>query len=81
MCQMLSPERAVIWSILHNGELGTDVADLLRADYFTHPPYRRWFEVARQSEGVFEAEGFLALLENAGPPPTHADRQIGRAHV
>jgi len=42
MCNALSPEKAVIWSVLH------DLAPTdLRATYFTHPAYRVWFEAVR----------------------------------
>ena len=42
MCNALSPERAVIWSVLHDHA----PADL-SADHFLHPAYRMWFEAAR----------------------------------
>ena len=42
MCNALSPEKAVMWSVLH--DLAS--ADLC-ADYFTHPAYRQWFEAVR----------------------------------
>lgn len=47
MCQMISPERAVIWSCLHDPDGQTDAWNAVRADYFLHAPYRRWFEAAQ----------------------------------
>jgi len=46
MCNALSPEKAVIWSVLHD-LAPTDPSAGLRADYFAHPAYRVWFEAVR----------------------------------
>ena len=42
MCNAISPERAVIWTLLHEGRAD----DRLRAEHFTHQSYRQWFAVA-----------------------------------
>lgn len=84
MCQMLSPERAVIWSVLHEGTLDVPLAAGVRADHFTHPPYRCWFDLADRlrrdgaAVGVVDAETFVHLLEDAGETPSHADRRALR---
>lgn len=41
MCNALSPEKAVMWTLLFEGVLDAD----LRAEHFTHESYRRWFAV------------------------------------
>ena len=47
MCQMLSPERALIWSLLHDPDQFRAVGEAVRAEHFTHIPYARWFEISR----------------------------------
>lgn len=41
MCNALSPEKAVMWTVLYEG--AWDPA--LRPDHFTYENYRRWFRV------------------------------------
>ncbi|MCW8914790.1 MAG: hypothetical protein OQK24_02930 [Magnetovibrio sp.] len=41
MCNALSPEKAVIWSVLQGLS-----ADELESKYFRHPIYRSWFDAA-----------------------------------
>lgn len=41
MCNALSPEKAVMWTLLFEGVLDTNV----RVEHFTHESYRRWFAV------------------------------------
>jgi len=38
MCNALSPEKAVMWSVLYQ-----DRPICVRATHFTHPPFRVWF--------------------------------------
>lgn len=72
MCNALSPEKAVIWSVLH------DLAPTdLRAAYFTHPAYRVWFEAVnalRLEHVEISAETIHATAEARG----HAVRKIDR---
>lgn len=79
MCQMLSPERAVIWSILHDATV--DLPTGLSVDHFTHPPYRLWFALAqrlRAAGAVTDAETFLNTLSDEALPVSHADRRALR---
>lgn len=39
MCNAISPERAVIWTVLFEGRADAR----LRAEHFTHETYARWF--------------------------------------
>jgi len=72
MCNALSPEKAVIWSVLH------DLAPTdLRATYFTHPAYRVWFEAVsalRLDRAEISAETIHATAAAQG----HAVREIDR---
>lgn len=43
MCNAMSPERSVIWSVLH-GLAPHDAPDALSGEHFTHPTYRMWFD-------------------------------------
>ena len=58
MCNAISPERAVIWTVLYEGR-----ADgRLRPGHFTHETYARWFSVAQTligKGGAFELEAFV----------------------
>ena len=48
MCNALSPEKAVIWSILHG-----EPTDPVSCDTFRYTPYRLWFDAvtALQAQG------------------------------
>lgn len=74
MCNAISPERAVMWTVLHQG--GVDPR--LRAEHFTHESYRQWFalavELAHQGVSFSEAE-FAGRAEAAGRPMDHRDRR------
>lgn len=81
MCQILSPERAVIWALLHN-EAGFRALDgVVEASHFSHLPYRLWFEVSRglyRGDGCLTADGFIRALEAADGEVGHADRRALR---
>lgn len=47
MCNAISPEKAVMWTLLFEG--GVDPS--LRAEHFTHESYRRWFDVLASLNG------------------------------
>lgn len=46
MCNALSPERAVMWSVLHEGRADPRLAPR----HFTHDAYRRWFEALNDAD-------------------------------
>lgn len=48
MCNALSPEKAVMWTLLYEGA----VDPALSAEHFTHESYRRWFAVLASSDGA-----------------------------
>lgn len=81
MCQILSPERAVIWSFLHD-EAGFRALDgVVDAAHFSHPPYRRWFEVSRRiyrAGGRVTPDDFLRALEASEGGVGHAERRALR---
>ena len=47
MCNAISPEKAVMWTLLFEG--GVDPS--LCAEHFTHESYRRWFGVLASIDG------------------------------
>lgn len=72
MCNALSPEKAVIWSVLH------DLAPAdLRAAYFTHPAYRAWFEAVRALRHK-NTEVCAQTILGAVEAQDHAVREIDR---
>lgn len=56
MCNAISPERAVIWTVLFEGRAD----ERLSAEHFTYEPYARWFAKAQDLMGAG-----LALSEEA----------------
>jgi len=64
MCNAISPEKAVMWTLLFEG--GADPS--LSADHFTFEIYRRWFCVlAGQGNGTPLSEGaFSAQVAQSG---------------
>ena len=65
MCNALSPEKAVIWSVLHRPP-----PDDLKAEYFAHRAYRLWFEAAhaiRQVSGHISVSSIEAALRPQNP--------------
>ncbi|HEY9079421.1 hypothetical protein [Magnetovibrio sp.] len=76
MCNALSPEKAVIWSVLH----GLAPEDL-RADYFTHPVYRGWFEAVdalRRDHAEVSIDAICAIAQNRGVAMRDIDRRALR---
>ena len=68
MCNALSPERSVIWSVLHGLALH-DPPDDLSAEHFTHPTYRMWFDAVCTLRGVgceISVPAINAVLESQG---------------
>lgn len=47
MCNVLSPERALLWAVMHAPALHEAVAGILRPEFFTHTPYRVCYTVCR----------------------------------
>jgi len=72
MCNALSPEKAVIWSVLH------DLASVdLSAEHFTHPAYRVWFDAVRelrQGNAKINAHTIHAVAHARG----HGVRELDR---
>lgn len=71
MCNALSPEKAVIWSVLH-GQASAGV----RADDFTHPTYRHWFEASqslKESDKVVSVREITAFMTARGYEVRDAD--------
>ncbi|MBF0248222.1 MAG: hypothetical protein HQL36_09155 [Alphaproteobacteria bacterium] len=72
MCNALSPEKAVIWSVLH----GLEPAGPLSADHFTLPAYRVWFACAQALRDGGEAvreDTMIRALRDAGHHPGRAE--------
>ncbi|MFC1673632.1 hypothetical protein ACFL12_05710 [Pseudomonadota bacterium] len=78
MCNALSPEKAVIWSVLHAADLGEGLGLELTAEHFTYDRYRRWFrvcaEVRAQGEALSE-ESFNARARVLGVVFEDAERR------
>ena len=55
MCNALSPEKAVIWSILHG-----EPTDPVSCDTFRYAPYRLWFEAV----AALHTRGHVLNFEN-----------------
>jgi len=77
MCNALSPEKAVIWTVLH------DLAptDTLSAAHFMHPAYRVWFEIAvalRGAGGVVNEQQVVEAAHGLGRAPRPADQRALR---
>ena len=71
MCNALSPEKAVIWSVLR----GVAVGPVQRA-YFRYPVYRAWFDAANQLRTAGQAvdlAGVMGALKRAGVRQSDAD--------
>ncbi|CCQ73156.1 DnaB-like helicase N-terminal domain-containing protein [Magnetospira sp. QH-2] len=69
MCNRLSPEKAVIWDIIHSGRIYHDLADRLKASHFTHRPYRRIFRICEtlyRSGGTVTPEAFDEVARSMG---------------
>lgn len=58
MCNALSPEKAVMWTLLFEGVLDQD----LRVEHFTHESYRRWFAVMAALKHDGEAVNEAAMI-------------------
>jgi len=77
MCNALSPERSVIWSVLH-GLVPHDAPHDLSAEYFTHPTYRMWFDAlctlcrAKREVSVSSID---AILQSQGHMMRDTDRR------
>lgn len=81
MCQILSPERAVIWSVLHDEAHFRALDGKIEAAFFTHAPYGRWFALSRRlygDGGALTSEAFLRALDAAEGGVGHADRRALR---
>ena len=64
MCNAISPERAVIWTVLFEGRADPR----LRAEHFTHDTYARWFAKARDLMGAgqaFSEQAFAAETQES----------------
>ena len=85
MCNALSPEKAVMWTLLFEGA----VDPTLCAEHFTHESYRRWFNVlaASQDGVVLDVSNFNAvdrreqralkrMLRVPPPPRVQANRAL-----
>jgi len=73
MCNALSPEKSVIWSVLHGVS-----SDHLKIEYFSHPVYRLWFEAAARLQGCGRAVNFVNIereLETLGFCQSDADKR------
>jgi len=68
MCNALSPEKSVIWSVLH-GLVPDGLPDDLNAEHFTHPAYRVWFDAVcelRQADAEISVSALEAVLQGRG---------------
>ena len=73
MCNALSPEKAVIWSVLQGVSVGP-----LQSAYFRHPVYRAWFDAANFLRRSGEAVDFANLegeLKRNGMRHSDADKR------
>ena len=73
MCNALSPEKSVIWSVLHGVS-----ADHFKIEYFSHPVYRLWFEAATRLRGGGQAVNFVNIerdLDSQGLCQSDADKR------
>lgn len=73
MCNALSPEKAVIWSVLHG--LSTKP---IKRDYFRHPTYRAWFDAVehlRASRQALDVGNIERELDTASVPQNDAARR------
>lgn len=73
MCNALSPEKSVIWSVLHGL-----TSDHLQSEYFSHPVYRLWFEAATRLRGCGQAVNFVNIereLDSHGFCQSDADKR------
>ena len=73
MCNALSPEKAVIWSVLRGLSVGA-----VRRAYFRYPVYRAWFDAAnhlRHSGKAVDFAGVAAELTRNGIVQSEADKR------
>lgn len=76
MCNALSPEKAVIWTVLH-GLAPTDV----RCAHFTHGVYQSWCRAVRDvalAEGAISYESVSSALKYRGETLRPADERALR---
>lgn len=75
MCNALSPEKAVMWTLLFEG--APDPA--LRAEHFTHESYRRWFAVMETLNSVGASVDEAQMIERAAALGYAMDHRERRA--
>ena len=54
MCNALSPEKAVIWSVVRSADDWRAIRDTVKPEHFTHGPYRLAYRLA----GALHAGGW-----------------------
>ncbi|HEY9163495.1 MAG TPA: hypothetical protein VIN57_02705 [Magnetovibrio sp.] len=75
MCNALSPEKAVMWTLLFEGAPDPE----LRAEHFTHESYRRWFAVMAQLMQDGEAVNEASMVKRSEASGHAMDRLEKRA--
>lgn len=73
MCNALSPEKAVMWTLLFEGAVDPALCE----DHFTHESYRRWFAVLAALQGgvPFSEDDFSARAAAMGYALDHTERR------
>lgn len=81
MCNALSPEKAVMWTVLYEGR----AEPRLNAEDFTHDAYRRWFAalasgspdaVLAAATDRLEQRALSRMLRVPPPPRVRAHREL-----
>ncbi|GAB6051240.1 hypothetical protein JCM17960_00600 [Magnetospira thiophila] len=78
MCNRLSPEKAVIWGVIHSRHVHDQLAPRLTADHFTHRTYRRCFRICARiyaAGGQVTPQTLAATAAELGYDFTAADRR------
>lgn len=81
MCNALSPEKAVIWTVLHDLALaspGVGQAGGVRREHFTHPIYQLWFDAAARLHAAnrpIDATSIAELLRQGDQTMTERDNR------
>jgi len=73
MCNALSAEKAVIWTILHG-----DIPCGVSREHFTHPMYRHCFDVVSGhcAKSAISVSDITDILESRGHRVSHVEQRV-----
>jgi len=81
MCNALSPEKAVIWTVLHDlvsAPTGADQAVSLSREHFTHPVYQLWYGAScrlRATNRTIDVSSVAQILRQDGHAMKDRDKR------